>query len=335
VSIGTPNKAQPISDNFCSFRLQCNLELDTFKISSEANDDRNKLRLSTALIEENFILKHRDQLEVRCTLRLPDDRRPTWLVIVAHGFRGFKDWGFFPYLCQRLSQSGFAALSFNHALCGVRENPYEITDLLAFSKNSTTQELKDWDLVLDSFLAGNLPYSQRIRLRAIGIVGHSRGGSYGILLSSRVRQIQTVVAWGAIETFQRFSDETQRRWRQDGFIEVGNANSENQLRLSLRALDALERNYDRLDVLRAMRESNIPILLLNGRQDQTVGLGEARKLWECADRHLGRFHIIENAGHTFRTQHPFTGPSQPLMEAVSHTISWLERELCGLASCPA
>ena len=58
--------------------------------------------------------------------------------------------GVFPYLCQNLSQSGFAVLSFNHALCGVRENPYEITDLLGFSNNSMTQELKDWDLILDS-----------------------------------------------------------------------------------------------------------------------------------------------------------------------------------------
>src|SRR5436309_177151 len=151
---------------------------------------------------------------------MPDGKERTWLVIVAHGFRGFKDWGFFPYLCQNLSQSGFAALSFNHALCGVRENPYEITDLLRFSSNSTTQELKDWDLILDSVLSGNLCHSARMKLNAIGIVGHSRGGSYGILLSRRVRQIQTVVAWGAIHTFQRFSAETQCQWRKDGFIEV-------------------------------------------------------------------------------------------------------------------
>jgi len=279
------------------------------------------------LIEENFILKHRDQLEVCCTLRMPDGKRPTWLVIVAHGFRGFKDWGFFPYLCQRLSQSGFAALSFNHALCGVRENPYEITDLLGFSNNSTTQELKDWDLILDAVLTGSLPYSDHIKLHAMGVVGHSRGGSYGILLSNRVRQIQTVVAWGAIQTFQRFSPEAQRRWRQDGFIEVGNRNLENRFCLRLGALEALERNYDRLDVSRSMRELTIPVLLLHGRLDQTVAVGEARKLWECADHHLCRFHIIENAGHTFKTQHPFTGPSQPLIEAVSQTVSWLERKL--------
>jgi len=272
-------------------------------------------------------LKHPNQLELRCTLRIPDGKGLTWLVIVAHGFRGFKDWGFFPYLCQSLSRSGFVTLSFNHALCGVRENPYQITDPLGFSNNSTTQELKDWDLILDSVLTGNLPYSGRIKLHALGIVGHSRGGSYGILLSSRFRQIQTVVAWGAIETFQRFSPEAQRRWRQDGLIEVGNEDSEKRLGLKVAALDALEQNYDRLDVLRSMRGLSIPVLLLHGRVDQTVSVAEAYKLWECADHHLCRFHIIENAGHTFKTRHPFTSPSQPLMEAVSCTISWLERRL--------
>jgi pimeloyl-ACP methyl ester carboxylesterase len=279
------------------------------------------------LIEEDLKLKHRDSLEVRCTLRIPGGKERIRLVIVAPGFLAFKDWGFLPHLCQRLCQAGFAALSFSHSLSGVRENPYEITDAEAFSRNTTTQELKDWDLILDTILCGKLPYSNQLRLNTLGVVGHSRGGSYGILMASRVPQIQSVVTWGAIQTFQRFSPEVQYRWREEGYLAVGDRNRNKSLQLKVTALEALEQNYDRLDVIRAMRGLNIPVLILHGREDRIVPIEEGRKLWECADPCLSQFCIIEGAGHSLKTPHPFDHPSQPLTEAIRETIAWLQKTI--------
>jgi len=86
------------------------------------------------------------------------------------------------------------------------------------------------------------------------------------------------------------------------------------------ALEARERNDRRLEVRNAVRESTVPIMFLHGRQDRRVPLSEGERLWQCGDRRLCRFHIIENAGHTFQTRHPLTTPSLPLLEAVSKTI---------------
>ena len=262
-----------------------------------------------------------------CTLRLPRQGSSGFLVLIAPGFLGFKDWGFFPFLAERLCFAGFATLAFNHALCGVRENLLEITDAQAFSKNSTSQELKDWDLVLDSVLSGRLPHAEKIRINRFGIVGHSRGGSYGILMAARVPQIQSVVAWGAIQTFQRYDAESQRQWRAAGAWQIAQDRSGKKLFLGLQALDALERNGDRLDVQRAIRSVNVPVLFMHGRDDKRVKLAEAQALWKCANPYLSRLHIIESAGHTFRTQHPFDKPSEPLLEAVSETIRWFQRTL--------
>jgi uncharacterized protein len=279
------------------------------------------------LIAENFSLAHFDELSLPCILRLPRQKSPVRLVIVAPGFLGFKDWGFFPFLAERLGLAGFATLAFSHALCGVRDNPLEITDAQAFSKNSTSQELKDWDLVLDSVLQGRLPHADKTRLNSFGIVGHSRGGSYGILMANRVPQIQSVVAWGAIQTFQRYDAEAQRQWRAAGAWEVAQDRSGKKLFLGLQALEALERNRDRLDVLRAIRSVNVPVLFVHGREDKRVKLAEAQALWKCANPHSSRLHIIESAGHTFRTQHPLDKPSQPLLEAVDETVRWFQRTL--------
>jgi len=264
---------------------------------------------------------------VQCTLRLPRQQSPVRLVIVAPGFLGFKDWGFFPLLAERLCLAGFATLAFNHAFCGIRENPLEITDAQGFSRNSTTQELKDWDLVLDSVLLGRLPRAENVRLSGFGIVGHSRGGSYGILMANRVSQVESIVAWGAIQTFQRYDAEAQRQWRADGVREVWQDGSGRKLFLGVQALDALERNHDRLDVLKAIRNVNIPILLVHGRDDKRVALAEAEALCKCANPYLSRLHIVESAGHTFRTPHPCDKPSQPLLEAVEETARWFRRTL--------
>ena len=279
------------------------------------------------MIESDFTLSHPNQLKVRCTLRIPAGKGIVTPVVVAHGFLGFKDWGFFPYLGRRLSESGFAAITFNHALSGIEDNPWKIDDAEGFSRNSTTQELRDWDLVMDALLLGRMPLADRMRLNAVGAVGHSRGGSYAILLSRQVPQIASIVTWGAIRSFDRFDAETRRRWRHQGFLEVPREEHEAPLRMTVAALEALERNDHRLEVLKAVRESTIPIMFLHGRRDRRVPLSEGERLWQRADPQLCRFHIIENAGHTFQTRHPLTTPSLPLLEAVSRTIDWFSNTL--------
>src|SRR5262249_5821044 len=125
----------------------------------------------------------------------------------------------------------------------------------------------------------------------------------------------------------RFSLDAQRQWREKGYLEINDDGPENAIRLSVRALDALEKNLDRLDVSRAMQRLSTPILLLHGREDRVVTLSEGQRLWQRADHQLSRLHVIEDCGHTFRTQHPFAGPSRALAEAVDATIAWFQKNV--------
>ena len=45
---------------------------------------------------------------VHADLRSRDPSRPLPLIIVCHGFLGYKRWGFFPYLSDRLADAGFS-----------------------------------------------------------------------------------------------------------------------------------------------------------------------------------------------------------------------------------
>ena len=59
-------------------------------------------------------------------------------VIFVHGFKGFKDWGFVPYLCNYFAEQGFFTITFNFSHNGIGDNPLEFTELEKFAKKRNT-----------------------------------------------------------------------------------------------------------------------------------------------------------------------------------------------------
>src|ERR687894_562892 len=47
---------------------------------------------------------------------------PRPAVVIVHGFKGFKDWGMFPHLADRLGLAGFTAISLNMSGSGVDDS---------------------------------------------------------------------------------------------------------------------------------------------------------------------------------------------------------------------
>ena len=88
------------------------------------------------MIHRPFALKSPLGEPIRGDLRLPDGDGPFPVVVVCHGFKGFKDWGFHPWLGERLAGAGFAAAHFDFSRNGVRGGVPDITDLDAFRRNT-------------------------------------------------------------------------------------------------------------------------------------------------------------------------------------------------------
>ena len=59
--------------------------------------------------------------EILVDVRAAGRDMPRPAVVVVHGFKGFKDWGMFPPLAERLARAGFVAVSFNLSGGGVDE----------------------------------------------------------------------------------------------------------------------------------------------------------------------------------------------------------------------
>ena len=52
-------------------------------------------------------------------VRTGDRRNPRPAVVIVHGFKGFKDWGMFPVVADRLARAGLTAVSVNLSGSGV------------------------------------------------------------------------------------------------------------------------------------------------------------------------------------------------------------------------
>ena len=125
------------------------------------------------VIERPFSIPRDDGTTIRGDLRLAEGETPVGAVVVAHGFKGFKDWGLFPYLCQRLAEGGHAVVSFNFSLNGIGDYPTEFTELEDFARNTFSRDVDEILIVLEQVRSGGILAVPPTRL---GLLGHSRGG---------------------------------------------------------------------------------------------------------------------------------------------------------------
>ena len=259
---------------------------------------------------------------IRGEVRIPDGPPPTSAVVVVHGFKGFKDWGFFPHLCQQLAAAGHAVVSFNFTRNGIGSDPLEFTELDRFGTNTLSIELDEVRLILDEIFAGSLlPRAPR----KVGLLGHSRGGGQAILAVAEERRVDALVTWAAVSHFDRWSDETKKEWRELGRLWAMNTRTGQQMPLDVSLLEDYETNSARLDVPSAASRIASPWLILHGLEDVTVPPDEARALAKAAAN--ARMVLIEDAGHTFQAQHPFESSPPELDEAVRRTIQHFGRHL--------
>src|SRR3954462_872551 len=97
-------------------------------------------------------------------------------VVVVHGFKGFKDWGMFPPLAERIARAGCTAVTFNLSGSGV-DDAGEFSLPEQFAHNTFTAELSDLGRVVDALMEGELGLAPP---SSLGLLGHSRGGGVAV-----------------------------------------------------------------------------------------------------------------------------------------------------------
>lgn len=260
---------------------------------------------------------------IRGDIRRPEGEPPETAVVVVHGFKGFKDWGFFPHLARELARAGHTAVTFDFSLNGTAAGADDLADLEAFARNTFSRELEELRWLLRLVGQGELVPGPPPR--ELGLLGHSRGGGTAALAAREEPAVRSLVTWAPVATFDRWDVATKARWRASGRTHTRNARTGQDLPLDRTLLQDLEENWGRLDVEAAAREVEVPWLVVHGTEDDSVPDGEGEALAEAAPQ--GRLARVEGAGHTFGAAHPLGAPPPHLECAIRATISHFARTL--------
>jgi dienelactone hydrolase len=263
---------------------------------------------------------------LRGDVYLPEKPRGAPVVVACHGFKGFKNWGFWPETGRRMNEAGLVFVTFNFSGSGVGEDGESFTELDRFEANTIGREIEDLGTVLDALSQRQIPL-EGADIRRLGALGHSRGGGVVLVRASRDPRIRTLVTWAAVASFSRVQESDKQTWRRQGYLEVVNTRTGQVLRMGVGFLEDLETHAEAYDPCLAARRLQIPTLFLHGTRDESVPAREAHLLARAADPGLSKLTLIEGAGHTFGAVQPFEGSTPDLDRVLKATVAWFRDSL--------
>lgn len=214
---------------------------------------------------------------IHAILELPVDGNPVSYALFAHCFTCSKDLNAVVNISRSLSRNGIAVLRFDFT--GLGESEGEFTET-TFSSNIS-------DLILAyEFLETNYKSPDII-------IGHSLGGAAVLSAAHSMPKVKAVVTVGApykaSHVQQLFKDDLSRI-EKEGIAKVQIGGRPFQIRKEF--IDDLKDNEEKV----LIKSLNKALLVMHSPQDATVGIDNARKIYESA-HHPKSFVSLDGANH--------------------------------------
>ncbi|MBO8163538.1 MAG: alpha/beta fold hydrolase [Brevibacillus sp.] len=270
----------------------------------------------------SFTLPLDGNLVIRGDLNVDEQREGKLPVLLfCHGFKGFKDWGSFPYAAEQLAARGIAVIRFNFSCNGVGESLTEFDELEKFAVNTYARELADLAALVGWLRDEPLPVSARLDLEQLFLLGHSKGGGDAILFAADNPEVKGVVSWNGIAHVNLFDEKLRQEIAANGVGYIHNARTLQQMPIRKVVIDDVDQNAEKYDLVDRVSRMPQPLLLVQGDQDYPRLVNGARQLHAAAQN--SRLHWIKGANHTFNTVHPFAGTTPQLEEAIEVTARFI------------
>ncbi|MCB9838103.1 MAG: hypothetical protein H6813_02090 [Phycisphaeraceae bacterium] len=247
---------------------------------------------------------------------------PRACVLLAHGFKGYKDYGFLPLLTEALAGTlPVVAHRFNFSHSGMSEDVSTFGRPDLFEKDTWGRQVFDLGACMDAAADGKLPSTPKGL--PIALLGHSRGGVTCLLTASdrfmadRPNKPACVVTMAAPSRANSLGEAERKTMQERGYIETVSARTGQTLRIGKAWLDEQLENPYEFDVLAACTGIACPVLAVHGEADSTVLPGAATMIADtCPD---GEAYLILDGNHTFNTPNP-ADPHAPRSPALTELI---------------
>lgn len=248
------------------------------------------------------------------TTHLPElDSEALGVLIICHGFKGYKDYGFFPQLAEQASRQGLIAHRFNFSHSGVTPEFETFARPELFERDTWDKQIEDLQAVHIAS-ATALPGATSEPLPTVWY-GHSRGGVTVLLTASRQVDARTGSPTGIVSAAapcrnSSLTAEQTKLMHQLGYIETPSSRTGQMLRMGKQWLDEIEENPTALDPLLAIAQVRCPILLIHGDSDQTVPIDDAHR-YQTNAKNRFQLEILPGASHVFNAPNPLPVTDSP------------------------
>ncbi|MDP7029847.1 MAG: hypothetical protein QF733_06475 [Phycisphaerales bacterium] len=265
-------------------------------------------------------------LPIRGTTHIPEgDARA--VVIVVHGYFGYKEYGMFPWLAGHLCSAGHVVhrINLSHSGMDHGDGPFDEQAVEADTWNRGVEDIGFLMRAIDrGVLAG--------QGRGVVLLGHSRGGSTCLLAAGRhgrdddFSALVGIVSLSAPASLDRLTDEAKAELLRGGRLGMTSSRTGQTLYVGRGWLQEQLDDPEGHDLLAQVARIERPFGLIHGAVDPTVHASDAVTLAQ-ANPARSRVRLIEDADHVFNTPNPFPADAaaSPQLQEVFDTASeWID-----------
>ena len=277
------------------------------------------LNFTAMYITENTLITGAAGKPIAMDIFYTDTATAKPVVVYAHGFNGFKDWGNANIIAEQFATAGYVFVKFNFSHNGTTpEYLQDFVDLDAFGNNNYTKQLYDVNSVVNWVCDENNIHNKAINKNSIYLIGHSMGGGIAILYAAKDTRIKKLITWAGISEcktpWTNWSKEQLQHWKKTGVAYYLNGRTKQNMPIYFQLYQDYQDNEAALKIETAMRSLSIPILICHGNLDTAVAIEKAHDLhnWQPS----AVLFTVES-DHVFGRKHPWLLPELPkAMQAV-------------------
>ena len=254
---------------------------------------------------------------------------PAGVGIIAHGFKGYKDYGMFPCVAATLAEAGFIAHRFNFSHSGMTNQTDTFEKPELFENDTWNKQVDDLTAIVKAIntekLAGSgLP---------LFMFGHSRGGASTLLFAARtagdklIPNAHGIITVAAPADLNRLPDKQLEKLQTQGFLESPSSRTRQRLRIGRHWLDEQLADPTGHDLLAQVQNITSPILIVHGSDDETVPVTDAQRIADAAANAEVNMKIIDEGNHVMNIPNPFADDatvSPQLQQLLDKTIQFIQ-----------